>query len=669
MAQPNHIVTPLALNQTSGAMICSPWFVQRTDTGRLAEYPPVEATYRPLVNGKEAFGAVYDAILAAKHTVEIICWGFQPSMYFKRGDGESMCIGDLLIKKGQEGVKIRILCWADTLPVSQVSENSTPGMTLLRSLWTQNENNTEREYDRKWYDLARMAASPEQEALNAELQAKMKQAATDSPERPSLTPHPLTNIQLVTRDFSFTNRIEMMWRETFSRSDANLSEKAVILGYGAEPTHHQKMVLVDYEAPEHAVGFVMGHNTLDAYWDDDAHGFARMHPRFGRNGATPRQDMSAIVTGPVLEYLNENFCRAWKRSTNVDLLGPRKALASKLTLRRDRGTATMAQIARTQSQEGQREDIKALYLQTVSNTANFIYIENQYFRWEKLAQTIKGVAKTHADWGRDPGRHGPIYLFVVTNSTDEAIGPGTVSTYRMLESLGRADTLPNVARLERNDVLLEQRDDAQMQLQGAQTAEQYTSTDYGMAAQSSSIAQAHAKALERGKAAQQKLDAIDRQMKDNDDRKKAIVPSAIPGLKIHVCTLVAPDSPADNWVPVYVHSKIMIIDDVFLTHGSANINSRSMEVDSELNICHENAAITQPLRKRLWGIHTRSRAIQRQEDTDIITQNAAGDNSADAFKAWEIIISKNKHQKDARNTPIASLVGFYRESAKRSRLD
>ena len=58
------------------------------------------------------------------------------------------------------------------------------------------------------------------------------------------------------------------------------------------------------------------------------------------------------------------------------------------------------------------------------------------------------------------------------------------------------------------------------------------------------------------------------------------VPVDIPGLKVHVCTLVAPDSLPGNWIPVYIHSKLMIVDDVFMTLGSANINTRSMEGDT-----------------------------------------------------------------------------------------
>lgn len=66
------------------------------------------------------------------------------------------------------------------------------------------------------------------------------------------------------------------------------------------------------------------------------------------------------------------------------------------------------------------------------------------------------------------------------------------------------------------------------------------------------------------------------QLKQAEELKDSDIPMVpIPGLKIHICSLVAQDSPVDNWVPVYIHSKLMIVNDVFTTHGSANINTRS----------------------------------------------------------------------------------------------
>lgn len=645
MANPSKIVVPIALNETSSAKLCLPWFLDKTPERRV-EYHPVPASYKPLVNGKEAFGALYDAIANAKHTIDYICWGFQPSMYFKRDGGNSLCIGDLLIQKGREGVKIRILCWADTFAVAQKLENPNPGFDLVRSLFTQNENSTQLEYDQAWYYRARIAPSPEQQELSEMLRKTMPHRAQGAGAAPNLAVRPLENIQLVTRDFSLRDRWEIAFRESRSRADKHVSQTGAVAAYGGAPSHHQKMVLIDYEAPEQAVGFVMGHNTLDAYWDDDKHGYARMHPRFGRNGETPRQDMSAVVTGPILEHLNVNFCRAWQHSANVDLLSKRKAYAPQLKVRPGMGVPVMAQITRTQSQDGVR-DIKALYLQAVNNATSFIYIENQYFRWSPLADKIKEVVKVHVKNGRDSGKHGSIYLFVVTNSTDDAVGMGTGTTYDMLNSLGRADTMPTVARISRSEQLGMDIDRAVTELATARF-------DHS------------ANGLEKQKAAQEKLDELQRRYKDNSDTTKRILPQEIDGLKIHVCTLVAPDSPAGKpWMPVYVHSKIMIIDDVFLTHGSANVNERSMAVDSELNICHEHQGVTQPLRRRLWDLHTKTR-----EKSDGPNKGAA-DNPEDAFDQWGSIIKNNTDRQADEHMPppFASLVGFMRTSASRVRLD
>ncbi len=103
--------------------------------------------------------------------------------------------------------------------------------------------------------------------------------------------------------------------------------------------------------------------------------------------------------------------------------------------------------------------------------------------------------------------------------------------------------------------------------------------------------------------------------KADEIQSSEILPEERPGLKVHICSLVAPDSPPEEWVPVYIHSKLMIVNDVFTTHGSANINTRSMRVDSEMNIAHEWASVTRDLRRRLWNMHTNGRGgrmIQRR---------------------------------------------------------
>ncbi|WP_330995654.1 phospholipase D-like domain-containing protein, partial [Burkholderia vietnamiensis] len=249
-----------------------------------------------------------------------------------------------------------------------------------------------------------------------------------------------------------------------------------------------------------------------------------------------------------------------------------------------------------------------------------------------LADEIKSAVKKQFGQGRDIAKHGSVHLFVVTNSSDEGMGLGAGTTYDMLNALGRADTMPNVARIETAKSLGKQATAAQLQLNNASGPE------------------------EKQKA-QAKLDSVRRQAQINDDMKTPILPQEIRGLKVHLCTLVAPDSPPTNWMPVYIHSKIMIVDDVFLTHGSGNINRRSMEVDSELNICHEHMGVTQPLRRRLWAMHTGG------------VEEGASDSAGNAATAWEHIIKLNASNQKRGQPPIASLVGFKWTSTKRTRLD
>jgi len=464
------------------------------------------------------------------------------------------------------------------------------------------------------------------------------------------------NIEFAVRDLSLADRAEIAWQvwsRTRDQGADALEAASKAAAMSAIPTHHQKMVLVDYEKANQAVGFIMGHNTLDPYWDKDDHRYQRLGSREGRNGFTPRQDISSRLTGPVLQCLQHNFAQAWQRETGKDLLTPRLLLADNLKPREGFGTKVMAQVLRTQTEEGKR-DIRSMYLQAVNNATQYIYIENQYFRWKPLAEAITEVAKNHAAWGRDPGEHGNLHVFVVTNSSKEGMGDGALGTFRMLRQLGRPEVMPNVARLEQEDEHAARLKETKKKLDDARDR---------LAAYQARSASAERLAAPIGqvKLEIETLNSEYESMARNQsaERQTPISPIDMPGLKVHICTLVAPDSPAHDWQEVYIHSKLMIIDDVFTTLGSANINERSMTVDSELNVCTEDPAVARPLRRHLWGMHTGEEVL---------------DDMGETYKNWGDLFKENKRRQfdyDGKKgqQPLSSLIEFFRTSPSRKNFD
>ncbi|HET9124383.1 MAG TPA: phospholipase D family protein [Solirubrobacteraceae bacterium] len=55
--------------------------------------------------------------------------------------------------------------------------------------------------------------------------------------------------------------------------------------------------------------------------------------------------------------------------------------------------------------------------------------------------------------------------------------------------------------------------------------------------------------------------------------------------------------------PLYVHAKVGIVDDRWLTIGSANLNAHSLFNDTEMNVCTDDAALARDTRLRLWAEH------------------------------------------------------------------
>ena len=54
---------------------------------------------------------------------------------------------------------------------------------------------------------------------------------------------------------------------------------------------------------------------------------------------------------------------------------------------------------------------------------------------------------------------------------------------------------------------------------------------------------------------------------------------------------------------LYVHAKIGIVDDRWLTVGSANLNAHSLFNDSEMNVVTCDPALARDTRLRLWAEH------------------------------------------------------------------
>jgi phosphatidylserine/phosphatidylglycerophosphate/cardiolipin synthase-like enzyme len=59
----------------------------------------------------------------------------------------------------------------------------------------------------------------------------------------------------------------------------------------------------------------------------------------------------------------------------------------------------------------------------------------------------------------------------------------------------------------------------------------------------------------------------------------------------------------DNATPVYVHAKVGIVDDEWMTIGSANLNEHSLFNDTETNLVTDDAELIRDTRLRLWSEH------------------------------------------------------------------
>jgi phosphatidylserine/phosphatidylglycerophosphate/cardiolipin synthase-like enzyme len=77
------------------------------------------------------------------------------------------------------------------------------------------------------------------------------------------------------------------------------------------------------------------------------------------------------------------------------------------------------------------------------------------------------------------------------------------------------------------------------------------------------------------------------------------------------CTLW---QPGEGGEAVYVHAKIGIVDDRWLTLGSANLNEHSLFNDTEMNVVADDPGLARAVRMRLWAEHLGCKAAELEGD-------------------------------------------------------
>jgi phosphatidylserine/phosphatidylglycerophosphate/cardiolipin synthase-like enzyme len=110
--------------------------------------------------------------------------------------------------------------------------------------------------------------------------------------------------------------------------------------------------------------------------------------------------------------------------------------------------------------------------------------------------------------------------------------------------------------------------------------------------------------------------------------------------------------------PLYVHAKVGIVDDRWLTIGSANLNAHSLLNDTEMNVATDDAELARATRVRLWAEH-----LELDEPTV-----AAADPVALVDERWRPIAYEQLARRDEGRPPSHRLLALPGVSKRSSRL-
>ena len=109
--------------------------------------------------------------------------------------------------------------------------------------------------------------------------------------------------------------------------------------------------------------------------------------------------------------------------------------------------------------------------------------------------------------------------------------------------------------------------------------------------------------------------------------------------------------------PIYVHAKVAIVDDRWLTVGSANLNEHSLFNDSEVNVVVRDEDLARDTRLRLWSEHL-----------ELPPEEIDGDPAEVIDSYWDAIADEQLERLERGEPPHASAREAPGVSAKHRRL-
>ena len=574
--------------------------------------------------GQDAFAAIEKDIRAAVSSIDLVLWGFDPGMELVRKGSvwpRGTTYGDLLTAKAREGVKVRLLVfyahtpylgWVPAFNIASYLIGNVPDIGAMSGI--------------PWPALPTEFNAPDTVGKSALEAVKLRQEYCGSWWRIALRGG-FTNLEIRLRK-AYPDAIQKTVGKYLPGSVRTLTEAAGMIEIG---THHQKPILIDY-APDKAnaakansCGYVMGLNSVTDYWDTNEHVFNDPLREYSPESAfwtkawhlKPYRDYAIRVQGEALYCLNKNFVEGWDNASGYGVANGASIFSSSLEKQRKsvhpkdlpvaRGARCRAQILRTFPEKEDATILKA-YTLAASNAVNYIYVENQYFQlddWPRMIKKVRGqYCEAMIQAGAKPADIAPLHIFVVIPQPErDQMVPNTYDTINQLgqgQSIGAYDKLvqgrrkgdpKNSGGLIVKDSLKSAPVNPQAELDalGIKTVVAMLMTyDAGNEAKDIRI-------KKRDSVAQQAQASVEATSNKNDKDRPGKANDVEPKEYSEY------DIKPRPYREIYIHSKLMFVDDVYTTLGSANLNARSMAGDSELNICTEEWAFTKAARRRVWG--------------------------------------------------------------------